>query len=1108
VGLHVHRAERTDVLAEALADLLATPPQDPFAQELVVVPAKGVERWLSQRLSHRLGHGTRGGDGVCAGVRFVNPRSLVGLLLEVDADDPWHPDRLVWPLLAVIDDSLDESWCAPVARHLGHGLDAEQEEVRRGRRFTVAQRLARLFASYAAQRPGLLDDWTAGRDTDGHGADLDPDLAWQPHLWRGVRARIDAPTPGERHAATVRRLTEEPDTFDLPERLSLFGHTRISVTEIDLLAALGVHRDVHVWLPHPSPDLWSALESTLASVAGQVPRDEDSSADQVGHPLLAALGRDGRELQALLGDTGAEVADALPAPSRPATLLGWLQADIAANRLPTRAELERRRPSPDDRSVQVHACHGPSRQVEVLREVLVGLLDDDPTLEPRDMVVMCPDVETFAPLISAAFGLADVVGDEGHPAHRLRVRLADRALPSVNPLLALGVRLVELSGSRVTATELLDLLGSTPVRARFRLTDDDLTRVTRWVSSAGIRWGLDAEQRSSYAMHGFAHNTWRAGLDRILLGVAMSEEDHRHIGTALPLDDLASGDIDLAGRLAEFADRLGECLASLRDAHGVEEWMSALHLGVRRLGDVPDAWQVAQFERELSRIQHSAGTGSASLGIADVRALFDARLGGRPTRANFRTGTLTVCTMVPMRSVPHRVVCLVGLDDGVVPRAGFVDGDDVLARRPLTGERDVRSEDRQLLLDAIMAATETLVVTYTGANEHTGLSVPPAVPLGEILDSLDTVTAEPVRDRVLVRHPLQAYDARNVTPGALGVPGPFSFDRAALAAAGAARGERRPPPPFLEGSLEPRTPVDVNLDDLKTFLLNPVRTFLRARLDVSAPLDAEELSDAIPIDLDGLERWGIGDRILRDLLAGQDAEATCTAELLRGTVPPGNLGYAALRSIVEEAGSLYAATADVRSGTERNVDVDVDLGGGRRLTGTVTGVWEQRVVSLGYSRLGPKQRLSTWVDLLALSATYPDQHWTGHAIGRSKAGPSRALQGPVDHRAVEWLRDLVALRDLGLTLPMPAPVKTACAWAEAHARELRGDDLSPERAAAKEWVTDPDNRWGITGEDDEAAHRQVYGDRAPLQRLVDGGLGSAAWRIWEPVLQHEKVGPL
>ncbi|MGA8246732.1 MAG: exodeoxyribonuclease V subunit gamma, partial [Nocardioides sp.] len=688
--------------------------------------------------------------------------------------------------------------------------------------------------------------------------------------------------------------------------------------------------------------------------------------------------------------------------------LGRLQSDLAANRLPTPDELAERSLAAGDRSVQVHACHGPSRQVEVLREVLVGLLEDDPTLEPRDIVVMCPDVETFAPLISAGFGLADVVGDAGHPAHRLRVRLADRALPSVNPLLALAVRLVALSGSRVTATELLDLIGTAPVRTRFGLSDDDLSRVTRWVGSAGIRWGLDADHRAAYAMDRFGHNTWRAGLDRILLGVAMSGEDHRRIGAALPLDDIASGDIDLVGRLAELADRLGECLAALHRADDVEAWMGGLRVGVRRLGDVAprDAWQVTQFERELARIQESAG-GGTRVGLADVRALLDSRLGGRPTRANFRTGTLTVCTMVPMRSVPHRVVCLVGLDDGVVPRAGFVDGDDVLARRPMTGERDVRSEDRQLLLDAIMAATETLVVTYTGADEHTGASVPPAVPLGEILDALDTVVGAPVRDRVLVRHPLQAYDDRNLTPGELGVPTAFSFDRSALAAARVARGDRRPRPAFLDRALPPGSTTDVNLDDLRSFLVHPVRAFLRGRLDVAAPLEAEELAEAIPIDLDGLQKWDIGDRILRDLLAGLSPEATFTAELLRGTLPPGNLGQAALEEVVREAQALQVATAEVRAGTERSVDIDVDLGEGRRLTGTVSHVWEHRVVSLGYSRLSAKQRLTTWVDLLALSAGHPDQHWTGHAIGRSRAGPARALSGPLDHRAADWLRDLV-----------------------------------------------------------------------------------------------------
>src|SRR4051794_29176300 len=198
--LHLHTAPRTDLLAEGLADVLVTPLSDPFAEELVVVPAKGVERWLAQRLSHRLGRSSSSDDGVCAGVRFLNPRSLVALLTGTEDDDPWDPDRFVWPLLSAIDASLDEPWCEMLATHLGHRVPGELGELRRDRRYSVARRLAGLFASYAEQRPSLLTDWREGRDTDGAAAPLPPDLAWQPPLWRNLLDRVDAAPPDLRHA--------------------------------------------------------------------------------------------------------------------------------------------------------------------------------------------------------------------------------------------------------------------------------------------------------------------------------------------------------------------------------------------------------------------------------------------------------------------------------------------------------------------------------------------------------------------------------------------------------------------------------------------------------------------------------------------------------------------------------------------------------------------------------------------------------------------------------------------------------------------------------------------------------------------------------------------
>jgi exodeoxyribonuclease V gamma subunit len=292
---------------------------------------------------------------------------------------------MVWPLLGVIDESCDHDWCKTLSTHLGHFASGDERELRQGRRYAVARRLAGLFASYARQRPALLIDWTNGADDS-----VDDDLRWQPPLWRALIARIDADPPHIWHAKTVATLQES--ATDLPQRISLFGHTRLPSTEIELLEALSTHHDLHLWLPHPSDDLWTALSDDQ----GPIPRRADTTHRQVHHPLLATLGRDLRELQRSL-PADRQTDEYLRGTSHPATLLGWLQSDIAANAVRPQG----RTLASDDRSVQVHSCHGPARQIDVLREVLLGLLADDATLEPRDILVMCPDIETYAPLIVA-----------------------------------------------------------------------------------------------------------------------------------------------------------------------------------------------------------------------------------------------------------------------------------------------------------------------------------------------------------------------------------------------------------------------------------------------------------------------------------------------------------------------------------------------------------------------------------------------------------------------------------------------------------------------------------------------------------------------------------
>lgn len=1090
--LILHRAERTSTLVPALAETLATPMPDPFAPELIAVPARGVERWLTQQLSMELGTSAgRSADGIAANIEFPSPSALVDdVITQISGnasgrrpdEDPWSPGRMLWKLLSVIDAAVDDPACAILARHLGHS-GTGRPEFRIGRRYGTAEHLTQLFRSYATHRPQMIVDWAAGSDTDGSDRVLDPDMRWQPHLWRLLRASIGTASPPERLDDVCAALRDRPESVVLPPRIALFGATRLSTEQLRVVTALGAHRDINFFLPHASPALWDTMTTTGIGVLRS-----DVGVDEIDHPLLASLSREVRELQIrLMASADADIHH--PAGGPGGTHLARLQDALRHDEVPE----PQGRP---DGSIEVHSCHGPARQVDVLRERVLHLFQDDPTLDPRDVIVMCPDVETYAPLIRAAFGQMT----QAHPGHELRVRLADRALRQTNPLLEVMAELLALAGGRVKASEVLGLAESTPVRTRFHFTDDDIERLRQWTAESGARWGINENQRKPFGLSGFAQNTFSAGLDRILLGVVADETDIGWLDTALPLDDVDSADVDLAGRFAEFVSRLDSALTTLRGPRPAGEWAQNISTAMDLLTAVrpADAWQRGQAHHEVTAATEN-GSGM-TVRLADVRAMLAHRLAGRPTRANFRTGELTVCTMVPMRAVPHRVVILLGLDDESYPRVGGVNGDDILARDPWVGERDIRSEDRQLLLDATMSAIDRLVVLYTGNDPVTGLRRPPAVPVGELMDSANDMLAD---GSVLRVHPLHAFDPANFI-----VPQPFSFDKAALAGARATQTVQVAEPAFLPEPLADRG-GDVELADLVAFIEHPMRAFCRQRLGLYLPGDDEELDDVLSADIDGLDKWSIGDRMLAARLAGADVASLRAGELRRGTLPPFRLGGEVLRGISDDVESLVAAASPLYERIAETVDVTVDLGAGRRLTGTVTGVHGSVLVRTIFSRLAAKHRLAAWVNLLALSAADAGA-WSAVTLGRAKFGnrlQRSQLDRPEDPTAA--LQALVDLRDRGLRSPVPLPTASAGEYA---ARRHRGDDHELALDAAEKVF---DNQFGGEGQDlyakylydaDFAAitNAQAGPDEAAWDQ-VSCRFGALATRLWTPLLDVEKV---
>ncbi len=1119
MSLIVHRGERTDTLVEALADLLTEPPDDVFAPEVVAVPTRGVERWLRQRLSHRLGVAA-GDDGVCANVEMPGLAELTGAILAeltgVDPEtDPWQGSRLCWPILAVLDECRGQRWCAVIDDHLGawRAPDDPVGEQRRSRRLGLARRIADLFDSYCAQRPQMMREWSDGRDEDGHHRPLAPEYHWQPELWRRLVASVGSDPPPQRLTHALSRLHTDPTALAVGRRVSVFGPTRLTAGDLALLQGLGEHRDLHLWLPHPSPAAWSAL-------AGQRTRRrrDDVTAGLVNNRLLRHLGRDSRELRLRLNDLNGFTDlhhDPLEPGTPRVTLLGRLHQAIVTDRTPEPAP-----PTAGDDSVQVHACHGRSRQVEVLREVITGLLQDDPTLQSRDILVMCPDIEVFAPLVLACFGAADDL-PAGHPGADIRVRLADRSLRQTNPVLDVLARVLALARSRVTSVQVLDLAAVEPVRRRFGFDDDGLATLARWTATANIRWGLTAADRRPFGLDEVGDNTWHRGLDRVLHGVTMEEGDHQGLANGLPLDDVESSDIELAGAFTEFVTRLAWVLRGLSGVRPLSDWTATLLGAIDRLtlASASTGWQQVQARRIVAGHLTDA-VDDCPLRLGDVEALLTEQLRGRPTRASFRTGDLTVCSMVPMRSVPHRVVCLLGLDDGDFPRATVHDGDDVLAVEPVVGERDLGAQDRQLLLDAVLAATEHLVVVYSGFDERTGARRPPAVPLGDLLDTLTALTAadETPSAPVITDNTLQPHDRRNFVAGPSGEP--FSFDVEALAGARALTGPVTDPEPFLRHPLPPATPPDdIDLPSLIRFLEHPVRGFLRQQLGISVRDDHDEVAEDLSVELTGLTKWAIGDRMLRARLAGQSLEQVRIAELRRGELPPGRLGAATLDPILRSVEAILTAAAPCLGEPETSVQVGVALPGGRSVTGTVSPIRGTVLTRVEYSRIAARHRLAAWVRLVTLVAG--GAAVTGAlTLGGSASAGGYLLTAPEPDQAVVVLADLVSLYADGLRAPLPLPLGAALDYARARA----GGRSSAQAAGAAQQAWS--RRFGEAG---EAEHLRVFGAidfaallRRPLPdqpcwphtRTVDpaGGLdwrgepsafGRLAVALFTPMLSHE-----
>ena len=988
--MHLYSAGRPEPLAARLAKVMADERLDPMTPEWLAVPSDGMRRWLTLELARHLGNsGPDRADGIAANIERAYPGTLRSRVLNAErADpraDPWIIDRLVWSVLAVTERAGDDPDLAGFVA-LPPGAS----------RFARSRRVADLFDRYHLHRPDMIRSWASGDFRDGRGVEIDAHAAWQPRLWQLVRHEVGEESPPERLPTLVDRVRAGTLPLDLPPRLLLFGFTLLpSGGFLELAEAVAVQHDVHLFLLQPCHLDGGRLRARTA--------------EPVEQPLLRSWGRLPRDTALLLAD--AEAAG-LPPIERvdpdlgirpPTTLLGRLQHDIGTDAAPRPGPVE-----PPDRSIRFHACYGPLRQVQALRDALLHLLAEPGSdLTEEDILVLCPALDRFAPLVEAVFGRPADPGKadgtqpatkEVHGAPPLRFRIADQSIRTTNPMLSATAALLELVAGRFEVPVVLDFLALAPVRERFQFDDDDLATMAEWVEGTEVRWGFDPRQRAVFGIpKAIVSNTWQAALDRLLLGAAIHDDDrHLAIGDIAPFG-VEGGDVEVLGRLAEALRHLADLADRALGTRPVADWVATLRTVTEEVFAAPRdaAWQMEGLQRILAEVLESAtrqdAVSSVSLTFHDIRRLFDEQLDGKVGRPDFFRGGITITSMTPLRWVPFRVVCVLGMDQAAFGSPAPA-ADDLVAAAPRPGDRDPRAEARQALLEAVLAAGDHFVVVRDGKDVRTNQEIPRSVVAAELFDAvlalIDVEQRSAVADVLEVRHPRHPFDEKCFTKGALGEVGSWGFDPSDLDGALTRRRRTAQARPFLVDLLPSNRAEIIDLGELHSFLAHPVAAFVGRALEARLPRKEERLSTLLPVALTDLEKWKIGDRMLAARLDGLDPDAWLELERARGTLPPGVLED----ELVDELDGIVAAiTAEatahgVRQGGAEPFEVDVELGDRTRIVGTVPLRLDPATpgpARVQYKKVQPVDRLAAWLDLMALAASDPSGDWRSVVIGRA-----------------------------------------------------------------------------------------------------------------------------
>jgi len=1076
-SLSVYTSNRLEILIDKLAAVIQAPPAPPLEPETIMVQSRGMERWVSMELARRL--------GICANIRFPFPNHFVSRVFsEVFPDLPEHSpydtEAMTWWIMR----NLPACLSLPGFEGLRHYLEGGDQL----KTLQLARRIADTFDQYLVFRPEWVLEWEQGRGNH-----------WQAVLWRKL-----VEENGKRHRAALakalfRKLRDSDLTSisGIPSRLSVFGISALPRFHVQILSALTGLIEVNLFLMNPCREYWGDILSLREMKRAGETQDPDAPPESLhleeGNPLLGSMGSLGRDFFDLVSELECGEQSEFSETGQ-SSLLSSVQSDILNLRNPRASR--KRDLSQSDRSIQIHACHSPMREMEVLYDRLLDMFERNPQLHPRDILVMTPDIEAYTPYVQAVFDRPR--DDRGY----IPFSIADRSIRKESAVVEAFLALLDLCESRYGASQVLNILSSRPVRQRFGISEPELDLIRHWVKETRIRWGIDDHSRAELGLTSFRENTWRAGLERLLLGYALPGGDELIFAGVLPYDHIEGEEASLLGRLCEFTERIFSTIPELSRPRPPAEW-------IQTLGEILDAFFFSEehAEREIQLIRNtlhhldevtSMARMEEPVDIALIRWYLGQRLQAEAASPGFMTGGVTFCAMLPMRSIPFKVICLVGMNTDAYPRESRPPSFDLLSQNPRRGDRSRRHDDRYLFLESLLSARETLYISFVGQSIQDNSEIPPSVLVSELIDYIEQGFENPyadIHECLVLRHRLQPFSPAYFRRGTR----LFSYSEENLKSAMAMGEARRAPPGFIsEGLSEPVAKWrEVHIDELCRFFANPARFLLKYRLHINLEEASPILEEREAFELNGIDRYLLETEMVEKTLSGYDPRDLLMPARASGRLPHGTVGECVFEDLCRKTGRFAERTRECLQGTPlSSVDVDLRVSG-FRLFGRISGLYPEHRVQYRYARLKATDHLSTWIRHLALSAARK---------GRPSGSTLVGLAGS-SHKSLEWeawmyrpatdsLAPLVNLLEIywsGLTSPPPFFPETS--WVYAQRLLERGERSDKAREAARrKWQSD-----FARGESEDPYFDLCFRYIDPL----DGRFERLSLEIFSPLLKHQ-----